>query len=236
MNYAENMTALAQLAGDSAYEQDADFAAILPSAITFAENLILRDLDLLSTRITDDGGKLTANSRVFPLPDTQGTFIVLEVLRPIVDGVYSQPLLPTSRETIDMLYPSSVAPSQPSVPQFWAPLDQASVLIGPSPDQAYPMSCFGTIRPATLGPKNVTGTFISNQLADLFLAAEASFMVGAWQKNWSPQGDDPSTAQGWIHEYERRKTPALIEEARKKCQAMGWTTRLPSPIATPPQT
>lgn len=235
MNYAENLAALAQLAGDSDLEGDADFNAILRSAITFAENLILRDLDLLSTRVTDDTGKLTQNRRQFILPTDVGTFIVLEVLRPIVGGVYGQPLLPTSRETIDMLWPSEVAPSQPSIPQFWAPIDQATVIVGPAPDQGYFMSCFGTQRPATLDPKNDKGTFISTQLPDLFLAAEASFVMGGWERNWSPQGDDPATAAGWLAEYERRKNPALVEEIRKKLQAQGFGSRLPSPIATPPQ-
>lgn len=235
MNYADNLKRLAQLAGDMGYEQDPDFNAILPAAIEFAELQILRDLDLLSTRVTDDSGKATQNRRTFILPTDVGTFIVLEVLRPIVNGVYGQPLLPMSRESIDMMFPSEIAPSQPSIPAYWAPLDQATVLIGPPPDQDYPMSAFGTMRPASLNPKSSVGTFISTQLPDLFLAAEASFMIGGWDKNWSPQGDDPATAAGWLAEYERRKSPALIEECRKKCQANGWSTRLPSPISTPPQ-
>lgn len=235
MNYAQNLSAVAQLCGDAAYEQDPDFAAVLPAAITYAENRILRDLDLLSTRVTDDTGKLTQNRRQFILPTDVGTFIVLEVLRPIVAGVYGQPLLPASRETIDMLYPSERAPSQPSVPQFWAPIDQATVIVGPAPDQGYSMSCFGTQRPATLDVKNATGTFISTQLSDVFLAAEMSWLFGGFQRNWSPQADDPATALGWEAEYTRLISPALIEECRKKLQANGWTGRLPSPIATPPQ-
>ncbi len=235
MNYQENLIALAQLAGDAAYEQDSDFQAILPTAILFGENMILRDLDLLSTRVEDSTGRLTQNRRIFILPTSAGTFIVLENLRPIINGVYGQPLIPTSRETIDMLYPSELAPSQPSIPQFWAPLDQATVLVGPPPDQDYFMACFGTQRPATLDPKNKVGTFISTQLADLFIAAQACFLIGAWEKNWSPQGDDPTTAVGWLAEYERRKGSALVEESRKKLQSGGWGSRLPSPIASPPQ-
>ncbi len=236
MNYRENLVALAQLAGDPSYEQDADFQAILPTAILFAENAILRDLDLLSTRVEDSTGKLTQNRRLFILPTDVGTFIVVETIRPIVDGVYGQPLLPVSHETIDMLFPGETAPSQPSVPQFWAPRDQATVFVGPAPDQDYYMCVFGTQRPATLDPKNNLGTFISTQLPDLFLAAEASFMIGAWQKNWSPQGDDPTTSVGWLSEYARRMNPALVEECRKKLQSGGWGSRLPSPIASPPQT
>lgn len=236
MNYQQNLIRLAQLAGDSAYQQDADFRLILPAAIEAAENRILRDLDLLATRVTDDTGKCTQNRTQFILPTGVGTFIVIEVLRPIVGGDYGQPLLPVTRETINMMWPSEFAPSQPSVPQYWAPIDQATIVIGPPPDQSYPMSCYGTMRPATLSPQNSHGTFISTQLPDLFLAAEMCWIFGGWQRNWSPQGDDPATAAGWEAEYTRIMTPALTEETRKKLQMNGWSSRLPSAAATPPQT
>jgi len=235
MNWQENVRFLAQLAGDAAYEEDPDFLAIMPQAIQFAENLIFRDLDLLSTRVVDNSGSVTQNSRVFVLPTEQGSFIVLESIQPKVDGVYLQPLLPTSPETIDMLWPSDVAPSNPSVPAYWAPLDQASVKIGPAPDRNYQCSCRGTVRPAALDPKSTSGTFISNNLTDLFIAAEAEFLIGAWQKGWNAQAGAPSTAQGWQQEYQRRMQPALVQECRAKLQANGWTDRLPSPIATPAQ-
>ncbi len=236
MNWQENLRALAQLAGDAACEEDPDFIAILPSAITFAENQILRDLDLLSTVVEDTTGRLTQNRRRFVLPVGTGTFIVVSQILPIVDGIQQAPLLPTSAETIDALYPSEFAPSQPSIPQFWAPLDQATVLVGPPPDTNYYCLVRGTMRPATLDPKSTTGTFISTQMVDLFIAAEASFLIGAWQKNWSPQGNDPASAVGWMAEYERRKNPAWIEESRKKLMSLGWNARLPSPIADPKQT
>lgn len=236
MNYAENLKFLAQMLGDSAYEEDADLRAILPAAITAAENRILRDLDLLATRVTDDTGRLTQNRRQFILPTDVGTFIVLEILRPIISGVYGQPLLPTSRETIDMMWPSEQAPSQPSIPQYWAPIDQATVIVGPPPDQNYYMQCFGTMRPASLNPKSQPGTFISTQLPDLFLAAQLCWLTGGWQKNWSPQADDPATAAGWEAEYARIRDPASVEEWRKKLQANGWSSRLPSKIAVPAQT
>ena len=228
MNWQENLRALVQLLGDAAYEEDPDFTAILPQAVSFAENLILRDLDLLSTVVEDDTGTLTQNRRRFVLPTDVGVFIVTEQIMPIVNGVQQAPLLPTSRETIDALFPSEQAPSNPSIPLFWAPLDQSSVLVAPPPDQNYRMLVRGTMRPASLNPKSEEGTFISTQLSDLFLAAEASFAVGQWQKN-------TERAAAWMAEYEKRKNPALVEECRKKLQAQGFGNRLPSPIATPAQ-
>lgn len=236
MNYADNLKAVAALAGDSSYEQDADFITVLPTAITYAENRILRELDLLSTRVTDNSGLCTANSRTLELPTAEGTFIVLEVLRPIVDGVFGKPLLPCAREVLDSLYPSESAPTSPSVPEYWAPIDQASVLIAPAPDQNYPMSCFGTQRPATLGPQDTTGTFISTQLPDLFLAAQMCWLIGGWQKNWSPQANDPATAMGWEAEYTKLRDGAGVEQLRMRLASNGWGSRLPSKLATPRQT
>jgi hypothetical protein len=236
MNWEENKRTLAQLAGDAAYEEDPDFLAILPAAVTFAENQILRDLDLLSTVVEDNSGTVTQNRRRFILPTSTGTFIVLSQILPIVNGVQYPPLLPTSPETIDALFPSEIAPSQPSIPQYWAPLDQAAVLVAPPPDANYSMLVRGTMRPASLNPQSSNGTFISTQLVDLFIAAEASFLIGGWQKNWAPQGQDPTSAMGWMQEYEKRKNPALVEELRKKLQSNGWGSRLPSPVASPPQT
>lgn len=83
-----------------------------------------------------------------------------------------------------------------------------------------------TVRPDTLDPKSNTGTFISTQLPDLFVAAEMVFLRGQWQK--STEG-----ATTWSAEYERRKNPALVEESRKKLSSNGWNARLPSPVATP---
>lgn len=236
MNWQDNLRRLAQLAGDMAYEQDADFQAILPAAVEFAELKILRDLDLLSTRVEDSSGRATANSKRFVLPTAIGTFIVVEEVRVIdPNGIYGPPLWPMSRESIDMIFPDRNAPSNPSVPQYWAPFDQATLFIGPPPDQNYYMAIIGTMRPTPLNPKSTTGTFISTQLPDLFIAAEAEFLIGAWQKNWSPQADDPVTAAGWGAEYQRLMTPAAVEEARKRLASTGWGSRLPNPIATPPQ-
>lgn len=229
MNWQENLRALAQLLGDAAIEEDSDFTAVLPQAVIVAENMILRDLDLLSTVIEDDTGTVTQNRRRFVLPTGAGTFIVTEQILPIVDGVQQAPLLPTSRETIDAMWPAEQAPSNPSVPQYWAPLDQASVLVGPPPSENYSMLVRGTMRPASLDPKSAEGTFISTQLSDLFLAAEMAFLRGQWQKN-------VEGGATWSAEYEKRKNPAWIEECRKKLASAGWNARLPSPVATPAQT
>jgi hypothetical protein len=236
MNYAQNLQTLAQMAGDSALESDPDFLAIVPDCIASAENRIQRDLDLLATRVTDETGKLTANRKVFVLPETVGTYIVLEQLRVILPvpgggltGIWGPPLLPVSKDCIDWTFPSELAPSSPSVPTMWCPIDQATVSVAPPPDMDYLMSCFGTMRFAPLTPKTVGSTFISSQLRDLFLAAEMIF-ISAQQRNWSAKSDDPAMSKSWQGEYDTLMKSAGVEELRKKLQGPGWTSRLPSPL------
>lgn len=228
------------MAGDSSLFSNPDFIAIIPDCITSAENRILRDLDLLSTRVQDDTGKLTQNRKIFILPNDVGTFIVVEQIRVLTQsnpgqpGIYGPPLLPVTKDAIDMLFPSELAPNQPSVPEYWCPLDQATVGVAPPPDQDYYASVFGTQRP---NPLSVTSgpTFISTQMSDLFLAAEMLF-VSAQQRNWSARSDDPAMSVNWNMEYERLMKAAEVEEWRKKLQASGWSSRLPSAVASPPQT
>ena len=244
MTYEENLRVLAELAGDSSLESDPDFLSFLPYCISSAELKICRDLDLLSTYVTDNSGKLTINSKVFQLPTDIGIFIVVSQLRVITPspsgpgavGIFGPPLLPVSKDTVDSLWPLETAPSFPSIPTMWAPIDQANVVVAPPPDQDYFVSVFGTQRPVTLGPKTPPpGTFISVQLRDLFIAAEM-LEISAQQRNWSAQGDDPAMGTGWRVEYASLLKSAAVEEARKKLSGQGWGSKLPSPIATPPQT
>lgn len=245
MNWQQNLSALAQLAGDGALIDDPDFLALMPTVVLEAQNRIIRDLDLLSTRVTDDTGKLTLNRKLFILPTDVGNFVVLEQLRVILPpppgspagatGIYTEPLLPSSKDCIDSLWPAETAVSSPSIPTLWCPNDEKSVFVGPPPDMSYLMSCFGTQRPAPLSPTTAApGTFISTEMADLFLAAEMMW-ISAQQRNWSATSDDPQMALGWSQEYARLMKSAAVEEARKKLQSVGWSARLPEPtVDTPP--
>jgi hypothetical protein len=239
MDWASNLKALAELSGDAGLFDDPDQLAIMPSCITSAENRIQRDLDLLGTRVQDDLGKLTANRKQFILPIEVGTFIVVEQVRVIFNpppgfsnGVYGPPLLPTTKDLIDSCYPSETALTYPSIPLYWCPIDQATINVGPPPDQDYWMSVFGTMRFNPLGPQ--TGpTFLSTQLVDLYLAAEMIY-ISAFQRNWSARSDDPAMGRNWTDEYGKLLASAQVEEARKKLQSGGnWSSRFPTPLAAP---
>lgn len=221
-------------AGSASPSSSAAFNTMYPRAIEYAEQRIYRELDLLFTRVTDATGSLTANSRKFTLPIDQGVYVVLEQLALFVSNVRQPPMLPVSKEALENFYPSDTAPATPSVPTMWAPVDQKTVLVAPPPDIGYMVECFGTQRPAPLSAANTT-TFLTQYLPDLFLACSMIFWTG-YQRDFGAQSDDPKMAQSWETQYQTLMKSAGIEEARKKWQGPGWSSRLPSPIASPPQT
>ncbi len=195
MNYAQNLSALGQLAGGAELATDPDFLAQLPIWIYQAEQRILRDLDLLKMSVEDATGHLDPDRRIFILPSDQGTFQVLQTVRIVVDANNIKPLLPISREAMDWIYPGEDAVGVPSIPRYWAPNDQTGILVGPAPDKPYRAIVYGTQRPIPLSTIN-TETFITSWFFDLFLAAEM-IQVSAWQRLFSAMSDDPATARNW---------------------------------------
>jgi len=100
----------------------------------------------------------------------------------------------------------------------------ASVLLGPSPDQAYVLESVGTFRPAPLSATNVN-TVLTDLLPDLFFAASMSFMA-AFQKNFGSQADDPKMAQSWESQFSLLMQSAKTEEFRKKYEASSWSSMI----------
>lgn len=235
MDYASNIVYLAQDAGDPNYATDPNFLAQLPFWIDAAENRIQRDLDLLNTYVEDDSGSLSANRRLFTLPTSIGTFQVLTTVRIVLPGppITTLPALsPISREGMDQFYPNDGAVGNPSIPKYWCPLSQTAIMVGPAPDQPYPVKLWGTQRPASLSSTNTT-TFITEFFPDLFHAAEMIDVL-AWQRQFNPQGDEAAGAKTWDSEYERLLKAADVEESRKRLASSGWGSRQPSATATPP--
>src|SRR6266853_3485208 len=200
MNYAQNLSALAQLAGEAELATDSDFLAQLPVWIYQGEQKILHDLDLLKMSVEDATGHFDANRRIFILPTSQGTFQVTQTVRVVVDANNIKPLLPISREAMDWIYPGETAIGVPSIPRYWAPNSQTDILVGPAPDQPYRAIVYGTQRPKPLSIAN-SETFITSWFFDLFLAAEM-IQVSAWQRLFSAMSDDPATARNWTAEYD----------------------------------
>lgn len=217
---------------------DAGYVTALPNIIDDAEQRIYRDLDLLQTIVRDASAALTAGNRNFNLPTAQGMFVVMEDINVITPSGTSNPelgsrnaLLPASKEMLDFLYPSSAGAA---VPVYFAMITQTSIIVGPWPDQAYQVEAVGTQRPLPLSASNTT-TFLSVNLPDLFFAASLVFGAG-YQKNFGEMGDQPQQATAWEAHYQLLLKSAVVEEARKKFTTEGWSSKEPSPIATPPRT
>lgn len=217
---------------------DPAFVLVIPNIIDYAEQRIYRDLDLLQTIVRDSSAALVSGNRNFALPTDAGTFIVLEDINVITPAGTTDPelgtrvpLMPTSKETLDMLFPSSTGSG---VPSYFAMIQQSNIIVGPWPDQAYQIEVVGTQRPAPLSFTNQT-TFLSINLPDLLLAA-GCLWGAAFQKNFSEVGDQPQAAAAFEAQYQLLLKSANVEENRKKFTEAGWSSKQPAPDATPPRT
>lgn len=231
LTYATYKTALATLS--VVPETDPNWLALLPDTIDYAELRIYRDLDLLSTVLTNTSYATAANSSKVQL--AQGTFVTLQNVNVITpagtlepDSGTRVPLLPVSKEYIQYSWPNS---TNAAVPQYFAMIDERTFSLGPWPDSAYTLEIIGTYRPETLSSTNTT-TFISQYLPDLFLMASMIFISG-YQRNFGRQSDDPAMAQSYESQYQALLRGATVEEYRKKFAASGWSSISPSPVATP---
>lgn len=216
---------------------DAGFQAALPNIIDDAEQRIYRELDLLNTQVRATG-TLTAGARTFSLPSTQGTFVVTDEINVITPAGTTNPesgtrnsLVPTSEEMLNALWPS-VAGS--TVPQYFSMLNQDSIIVGPWPAAAYTVEVVGTIRPNALSSSNMT-TLLSVYFPDLLIAASMIFAC-AFQKNFGAAVDDPKAAVTWESHFQELLKSAQVEEDRKRFTGPGWSSKEPSPLATPPRT
>lgn len=233
LNYTTFLSSLANLMVTST--TDPNFVAMAPNAIDEAEGRIYRDMDFLATVVRDSTAALTLNNRNFALPTDVGVFLVvnsINAITPAGTGAATgkrSPLVRASLETLDFLWPASTANT--GTPQQYALLDNANIVVGPSPDGAYVLEVIGTQRPAALSAINPT-TYLSTYLPDLLLAAAMIFASG-FMRNFGSQSDDPKMAMSWQADYASLLATAKSEEARRKSEAQSWAAKQPAPSATP---
>jgi hypothetical protein len=216
---------------------DANFQTFLPGCIDYAENRIYRELDLLTTRITDSTA-VSSGNRNFTLPSNNGTFLVVEGINIITPSGLSitssgsrNPVVFTSREFIDVCYPSNSVVT--GVPEYAAMINPTQVIFGPAPASPYTAEVIGTYRPTALSSGN-SSTWVTQNLPDLFIAASMVF-ASAYQRDFSLAGDNPQQGQTWEAQYGTLRNSANTLELRKRYQSQGWTDKTPNPIATPPR-
>ena len=217
---------------------DASFNAIIPQMLNYAELRIQRDMDLLQSQVENSTYALTANSNKLAIDVDD--FVTLQTFQVTAGGV-STPLLPSTKEFLQNVY-GSVAGA--TVPMYFAPYggDLATFgsttqtfIVGPWPDQNYPVVLTGTVRMQTLYAKATTAlaatgvTFISTYLPDLLIMASMIYL-SAFQRNFGRQADDPAMAQSYENHYQLLLKGATMEEYRKKFEADGWTSES-TPVA-----
>lgn len=242
MNYTQYVTAISTLTAISS--TNADFVAILPSAITYAEDRITRELDLIAANVRDSSASTTANSRNFNLPTTVGTFLVVDGINVITPASTAPesgarvPLTPVSRDFLDLVWPSLTGAT---VPQYFAYLSQDTysagdaaqnqVIFGPWPDATYRVEVVGKIQPAALSSSN-PDTWIADNLPDLLVAASMVFMSG-YMRNFGSQADDAKMAVSWETQFNTLKSSAETYAARTRFAGASWSSKQPEPAAVP---
>jgi hypothetical protein len=219
-------------------ENNADFLKILPQMITYAENRMYRDIDFLFTSEASTSYSVSLNSRTITLPVPAlggGTLVVTEQINLITPAGTSNPnlgtrvpLTPTTKEFLDAVYGDSTLTGQP---QYWVPFNDNIFFVGPYPDANYTVEIVGTYRPQSLSATNTT-TFISLNLPDLFIMVSMIY-ASAYQRNFGRANDDPQMAVTYEGQYQALLKGAMVEEARKKFEASGWSSQGPAPVATP---
>ena len=232
LTYSQYVTEIATLA--VVPETDPNFVEILPQMITYAENRIYRDLDLLETVTAISSYITSSNARTltFPIAD----FITLQeanVISPagttVPNNGTRNPLLPVTKEWINYTYPSSASAG---LPGYFAMFNQNTIILGPWPDDDYTVELVGTFRPDSLSVSNPS-TFVSTYLPDLMIMASMIY-ISAFQRNFvSAAANDPQMPVNYETQYQTLLKGAVVEEARKKFQSSGWTSMSPAPVATP---
>jgi len=233
MNYNEFVQQIATMA--VVPTTDTNYQIILPQMINYAELRMQRDLDFLSTQISNSSYSFTSGNGTLTIPTSQ--FVVMETFEVIDGSGNSTPLLPVTKEYIQNVYGTG---STTGLPQYFAVyggdsattgLTSQNMIVGPIPDSNYSVRLTGTVRSAPLSATNTT-TFISTYLPDIMIMASMIY-ISAYQRNFGRMNDDPQMAQSYENQYQVLKTSALIEENRKKFEASAWSSYSPAPAATP---
>ena len=240
LTYTTYQTQVAEMAVVS--QTDPNFVAILPAMIDYAELRIYRDLDLLAA-VTTATQVMTPGTRAVTFPQVV-TVQQINVITPAgttnPDLGTRLPLLPTTKEFIDLVYPSGLFTATPT---YFAPQSQSNTgttqstqtlntfLLAPFPDGAYTLEIVGTYRPPSLS-NTTPQTFISQNLPDIFLMASMVY-ISAYQRNFGRMSDDPQMAVSYESQYQALLKGATVEEFRKKFEAGGWSSMSPAVAATP---
>lgn len=204
------------------------FTTNLPNAIDYAYDRINRELNLLSTVASNSSLTLTAGSRL--LDYSAANINVLQDINIISPATATNPEEGTrnpctiaDKSFLNAVYNS---PSQVGVPVSFAPFDDHTLLFGPFPDADYTVELIGTVKIVPLSAAAPTN-WISENLPDLLLTA-SMIQVSGFKMNYGAMTEDPKQAISYESQYLSLRDSAAVEDARRKFQATGYTSELPT--------
>jgi hypothetical protein len=221
--------------GVNAFTDD-NLNTAIPSILSYAENRIQRDLDMLPAQ-TSNTYALTPGNYIFNLP-VDDFVIVQRVAIEQLSGtqvISTTPLLPVSQEFIQNVY-GGLATSGP--PQYYAMTGDSwgnggdvnnNIAFGPTPNFPYTIRVHGLIRMpslykyATSGPADTTYTYISSYYPDMLIQASMIYVAGNYQKNFSATSDSQDAPLNYEKQYQILRVGAIQEENRKKAQGRDWS-------------
>lgn len=210
----------------------ANLDAILPDMINYAEGRIYRDLDLIQANVAESAALAGGNRNFFLSSLTQAVEIIdsVNIITPAAtqpDAGTRNPCQRTSVEYINSMF----AAATPGIPEYFATVDNQTLLFGPTPNGNYQAEVIGQYIPAALSASNTT-TIITANLPDIFVTCSMVFGAG-YQRDFGSMADDPAMGTNWDKQYQAAMQGQIVQEFRKKAASQGWTSRAPSPLATP---
>lgn len=222
--YATFRDTLAKMMVITDQTQDPDFATIWPTAIEHAELRILRELDIQTFRkrtpLSGAGSYATVNgSQTVTLsPD----FVVVRDIAYWTPATVNTTRVPLDRRAESFVRDYWPTPATVSgALKYYAMLDNVTLLIAPTPDNAYALEVDYTQRPPSLNTLAATPTaqtWLSQYLPDMLLYATLVWTSG-FQRTYGQGSDDPQRAMSWEQLYQTAKSAALNETGRQKSQS-----------------
>jgi hypothetical protein len=207
-NYVDQVSNLMEIQSTSS-----NFQTMLPGMIDYAEQRIWREMDPLRQQVGDSATSVSSGVRTVTLSTLSGVFITLDQVNILSSNSSTRyPTTPVSREVMDAIYPSGS--NVTGIPQFYAMASDTVALLGPAPDQAYPIEYIGIQRPTPLSSIN-SSTFLTQYCPELFVAASMVFAFG-YMRDFGGQSDNPQAAQSWETQYKTLFPSALQEAMRAK--------------------
>jgi hypothetical protein len=219
----------------------AEFTALIPMMLNYAEQRIQRDMELLNVQVMRGPYALAPGSNQLAVPPSD--ILVIQDVIVNIGGVPT-PLDPVSKAFMLNAWPAASTPGPPRVfaLQGGDAATQGSVativLVGPPPDAPYQANVIGESRlptlasyatPADAGTKT---TWISTWLPDLLVMA-CMIYVSGYQRDFGRQSDDPQMAQSYEAQYQALLDGANKQEFQRRFEADAWSSQAKSPIATP---